>query len=107
MNREVIKATAADSVTFRPVGLFPNTVPIALVTPRGSMANLIRSGGAASVRLSARKGILLEDVFTSSGEIRKFEMHRNMSTANTPSKTKRTISRSSPTELELLPPGKT
>jgi hypothetical protein len=31
--REVIKAIAAGSVTFRPDGLLPNAVPIALVTP--------------------------------------------------------------------------
>lgn len=30
---EVIKAIAAGSATFRPDGLLPNAVPIALVTP--------------------------------------------------------------------------
>ena len=33
ITREVIKAIAAGSVTFRPDGLPSNTVPIAIVTP--------------------------------------------------------------------------
>jgi hypothetical protein len=33
IDREVIKAIAAGSATFRPDGLLSNAVPIALVTP--------------------------------------------------------------------------
>jgi hypothetical protein len=52
--REVIKAIAAGSVTFRPDGLPSNAVPIAIVTPRISVTNLNRFAGAVPERFCSR-----------------------------------------------------
>jgi hypothetical protein len=104
--REVIKAIAAGSATFRPDGLLPNADPIALVTPWTSVTILIRKVAVIVVRFCSRDGYsCLSDLIGTEG-IAKFEIHKKKSTSKTPSRIKRTMFYSVVIELRRRLSGK-
>jgi hypothetical protein len=86
--RGVLKAIAAGPATFRPDGLLPNAVPIALVTPRTSVVNLIRKVAPVVERFVSRVGYSRLADLIGGEEIAKFEIHKKKSTSKTPSRIK-------------------
>jgi len=99
--REVMKAIAARSVTFRPDGLPPNAAPIALMTPCRSVTNLNRCAGSGADFdcFCSRFEDLRAAGLIGFKETTKFEIHRNKSTDKNPVMKTRSIFRTSFSEL--------